>query len=52
MVGLYLLLQKKMDKTVAIIGSGPAGMACAQQLARAGYDVTVFEKNKKNWWAS
>ena len=34
-------------KRVAIIGSGPAGMACAQQLARAGHEVTLFEKNAK-----
>jgi glutamate synthase (NADPH/NADH) small chain len=31
-------------KTVAIVGSGPAGLACAQQLARAGHSVTVFER--------
>ncbi len=31
-------------KKVAIVGSGPAGMACAQQLARVGHEVTVFEK--------
>ncbi|GAC1453200.1 MAG: glutamate synthase subunit beta [Pseudarthrobacter sp.] len=31
-------------KTVAVVGSGPAGMACAQQLARAGHDVHVFER--------
>jgi len=42
-----VIAEKKIDKTVAIIGSGPAGMACAQQLARAGYSVTVYEKNKK-----
>lgn len=32
-------------KSVAIVGSGPAGMACAQQLARVGHEVHVFEKN-------
>lgn len=34
-------------KSVAVIGSGAAGMACAQQLARAGHSVTVFEKNDR-----
>ena len=34
-------------KKVAIIGSGPAGLACAQQLARAGHEVHVYEKNAK-----
>ncbi|MCS6897101.1 MAG: glutamate synthase subunit beta, partial [Nitrospira sp.] len=34
----------KTGKTVAIVGSGPAGLAAAQQLCRAGHDVTVFEK--------
>jgi glutamate synthase (NADPH/NADH) small chain len=34
-------------KSVAIVGSGPAGLACAQQLARAGHAVTVFEKNDR-----
>jgi len=34
----------KTGKKVAVIGSGPAGMACAQQLGRAGHSVVVFEK--------
>ncbi|MEG3061986.1 MAG: glutamate synthase subunit beta [Comamonas sp.] len=37
----------KTGKTVAIIGAGPAGMAAAQQLARAGHAVTLFEKNDR-----
>jgi glutamate synthase (NADPH/NADH) small chain len=37
----------KTGKSVAIVGSGPAGLACAQQLARAGYDVHVYEKLAK-----
>lgn len=37
----------KTGKTVAIVGSGPAGLAAAQQLARAGHTVTVFEKNDR-----
>ncbi|MEI7711078.1 MAG: glutamate synthase subunit beta [Rhodospirillales bacterium] len=37
----------RTGKTVAVIGSGPAGLACAQQLARAGHSVTLFEKNDR-----
>ncbi len=37
----------KTGKHVAVVGSGPAGLAAAQQLARAGHDVTVFEKNDR-----
>ncbi|ESS13380.1 MAG: glutamate synthase subunit beta [Burkholderiales bacterium] len=37
----------KTGKCIAVVGSGPAGLAAAQQLARAGHDVTVFEKNDR-----
>jgi glutamate synthase (NADPH/NADH) small chain len=37
----------KTGKTVAVIGSGPAGLACSQQLARAGHDVTLFERDDR-----
>ena len=37
----------RTGKKIAVVGSGPAGLACAQQLARAGHDVHVFEKNAK-----
>ena len=37
----------KTGKRVAVVGSGPAGMACAQQLARAGHDVVLLEKNDR-----
>ena len=37
----------KTGKKIAVVGSGPAGLACAQQLARAGHAVTVFEKNDR-----
>jgi glutamate synthase (NADPH/NADH) small chain len=38
---------EKTGKKVAVVGSGPAGLACAQQLARAGHDVHVYEKYAK-----
>ena len=37
----------RTGKRIAVVGSGGAGMACSQQLARAGHDVTLFEKNDR-----
>jgi len=39
--------ERKTGKSIAVVGSGPAGLACAQQLARAGHSVTVFEKSDR-----
>jgi glutamate synthase (NADPH) small chain len=39
-----VLVEKKTGKRAAVVGSGPAGLAAAQQLTRAGHDVTVFER--------
>src|SRR5210317_204742 len=41
------IARNKTGKKVSVIGAGPAGLACAQQLTRAGHDVTVYEKNNK-----
>ena len=41
------IAEKKTGKKVAVVGSGPAGLACAQQLARVGHDVVVFEKENR-----
>ncbi|NDH30785.1 MAG: glutamate synthase subunit beta [Betaproteobacteria bacterium] len=38
---------RQTGKRVAVVGAGPAGMACAQQLARAGHSVSLFEKNDR-----
>src|SRR5690606_5718281 len=38
---------RRTGKKVAIVGSGPAGLACAQQLARAGHSVTLFDKSNR-----
>jgi glutamate synthase (NADPH/NADH) small chain len=41
------IASRKTEKRVAVVGSGPSGLAAAQQLARAGHEVDVFEKNAK-----
>ena len=42
-----LVPPRRSEKKVAVVGSGPAGMACAQQLARAGHLVTLFERDDR-----
>ncbi len=42
-----VLAKTKTGKRIAVVGSGPAGMAAAQQLARAGHDVTLFERDDR-----
>ena len=42
-----LIPPRRTGKKVAVVGSGPAGMACAQQLARAGHLVTLFERDDR-----
>jgi glutamate synthase (NADPH/NADH) small chain len=39
--------KQKTGKRIAVVGSGPAGLACSQQLARVGHDVVLFEKNNR-----
>jgi glutamate synthase (NADPH) small chain len=42
-----VLAEVRTGKSVAVVGSGPSGLACAQQMARAGHDVVVFERAEK-----
>lgn len=41
------IAEHRSGKKVAVVGSGPAGLACAQQLSRAGHEVTVYEKSDR-----
>src|SRR3981081_3830197 len=45
--GVPLPPDRLTGKTVAVVGSGPAGLAAAQQLTRAGHDVTLFERDDR-----
>ena len=40
---LPVVMDRKRDESVAVVGSGPAGLTCAYYLARLGYSVTIFE---------
>ncbi len=42
-----IIPERKTGKRIAVVGSGPAGLAAAQQLTRAGHDVTVYERSEK-----
>src|SRR5204862_981777 len=42
-----LVPPRRSGKKVAVVGAGPAGMACAQQLARAGHSVTLYERDDR-----
>ena len=44
--------EKKINKKVAIVGSGPAGLAAAYFLKKEGLDITIFEKFEKNFYKS
>ncbi len=41
------IAKRRTGKNIAVVGSGPAGMACSQQLARAGHSVVLYEKNAR-----
>ena len=41
------IINKRLTKKIAIVGSGPAGLSCADQLNKKGYKVTIYEKDEK-----